>query len=437
MFLACDPPEEDDGSSSGGVTRINITDAQSLVVVPASSLNSDSSLAAGSALGTEQKVLAKIKEDGTAVVVPIENPDGQLKSSSVPEQIIQINDDYLMLEFKESAASYYYYLVRKNDGAMFDLAISDQQYHISREIEGPHFYTDSDGNIYYIEYSNKSAVKKIDVSNSAAPTKQDWTTPNYNLEPEKDRFVVDAKGNMVFTTDSYNKTVIKIATNKRIQEKLSQRFMYLGLDGKIYYGQYDSLSKNYSQKSLSQQPGDDGYLASEKYGPSFSFNSDIIISQTKVLVYLEDRILLLPSSHRNLDSWVELYKQPGNPTGIKTIAALSGKKLKGFDSNFFSNPVQVGKNNFYVLTEKNGIYRVDGNNYTATQIFNSSQYDVYKMVVSTDARGNDSLTFNAVDKNNSDIVTGKVKIDANGTKGAVELIEELDGVKLTILQRIN
>ena len=447
LFLACDPPE-DNSSSSGGVTRIDITDAQSLVVVPASSLNSDSSLAAGfavTAFGTEQKILAKIKKDGTVVQVPIENPDSQLKSSSVPQKIIPVNDDYLIIHFGDGASNYYY-LVRKNDGAMFDLDINFGHSIIGYATIGnvPVVYTDKYKNIYYGVYRDgvyrgKGIIYKVNVSNSADPTKQAWTPQGYNVKD----FVVDSEGNVLFSKAmERNQGIIKVASSGKIQD-IRLYGMYLDLDGQIHYLREDDLNPGgptSKEVVLSQTNLDkDGYLEFKAHSSPFSHTYSLYTPNVGILIYLENYVIHLPTEG-NLGSWVGLYAKSskgGSKLGTKTITQLSGKQLKS-DSGDSSNPIQVSKDRFYVLSKNSGIYRVDvANGYTTTQIFDSSNYNVYKMAVSTDAKGDDTLTFNAVDKNNSGTVTGLVTIAEDGNKGKVKFIKELNGAELTLLQRVN
>ena len=460
------------------IGRLDISKAQSLAVVPAKSVQDiDSSSVADSERKTNpqdvpgphqqtpEKVLVKIQADGTMVKVPMYNKEDQkLEFPPSPNQIIHANDNYLMMELGN------WYLVRKSDGAAFDLNNVHPDFHnswgqYSNYGNSPKVYSDDDDNIYFSSNSYNSngsgrVVEKIDISNPAAPTAQKWTPDIYDVH----QFVVDSAGNTLFRYGDYNDPSrrVKITESKTLQNipfnnshSSHNTFMYRGLDGRIYYltkeqkttrdawgNQYFS-GWEYKQKFLSKIANADGDLESTAYGPAMNdkevprynendFDYDL------VFIYLADRIVgVNADSHgSDLGSPIEFYKTGGNPAGKQTIAGLSGKKLKTRQNDMSFNPVQVGKNSYYVLTVKDGVYRVDSS-YTATQIFGSSEYDVYKMAVSSDAQGNDTVIFNAFQFKGSKKITGRVTITSSGTKGEVELIEELDGVELTILQRVN
>ena len=159
--------------------------------------------------------LYKIEFNGNTSIVRFTDEQDNLLDI-VPDQVINLNDDLILLSFSDTQhikLEYYYYIVRKSDGACFViLDVTAQELIYYREWHGRDYTKDQFGNVYYIRLPQNPdigpnpilSLVKISTDNNGNITNQ-IISQNYPVlqDAAKPLFLLNSAGNILFDT-SYN-----------------------------------------------------------------------------------------------------------------------------------------------------------------------------------------------------------------------------------------
>ena len=209
-----------------------------------SSSNISKSLNIGVDTNTDPTTLLKVTDDGYIQEVTYTDEDGmEYTSTSAPLYMENINSNYMLLAFGDDTLNVTYtYLIRKSDGAMYDL--EESLYFPLNGFENDKIIkTDSMGNIYVLVVSPNNVdgnivtnILKIDITVPETIVK---TIINPDTD-SVDHFEVDNNGNMIYWYWSTSgiageKTASRIIKANNEIQNIAETFSFCrGLDGVIY-----------------------------------------------------------------------------------------------------------------------------------------------------------------------------------------------------------
>ncbi|MEM9424526.1 MAG: hypothetical protein AAF975_07055, partial [Spirochaetota bacterium] len=236
VFWACPAPADSAGPRPSSTTNslpnsMNIAGAQAVGVLSQSSraMMLRDGLSKNEEPNTETKKQDskphqfKFTADGRASELAIKNAAGEKLDIGITDLFL-LNNDFFIAGLNNAN-----FLVNKNNGRLYDFtSLGIPQRYSTNGHFGQMFFEDTSGNIYYASFKNVRVqlndgpayytVKKIDISNPAAPT-----GATYFPEVFADFFVADKKGN-VLLRDTADKNLqgfrgwkLKIATSGKTQ----------------------------------------------------------------------------------------------------------------------------------------------------------------------------------------------------------------------------
>lgn len=429
-FASCGDDDDDEGGSAAEIKTLGIAGAKELYITGGSAGRS------ARAAGDTQKIF-KITEDGYAEEVKYYDEDGNETTTTLqPTAIYPVNDDYICVGFGYSSNSVTSaYLVRKSDGAVFDMKNAGVPY-VSNgggfKNENP-FKTDKNSNLYYLAAVSSGSlyytkIVKVDLGGIYSLSGTDFSPATdyvYN-------FAVDKNGNVIYTgyltSDSSNRICrIKKSGGGLANIDLDYDPFWIGLDGNIYY--YNSSDYSYSSENSTWtytcpikklEFSDSGVKTESVYG-NFSEWASFYPSSTYKLS-LQDRIIMIYSLLSNSKVY-EVY----NPTSSPRVVSFSDFSIK-------SVTAVASTEDFYYIAGTDSssntfLVKIDPQTDSVTKLLQDNEYDVYAFTASE----TDGITFNALRMSDGKKIIGKVGIDG----GAVKVIDEESDAEVVCLERIN
>ena len=402
---------------------LDLSNAKSLYISGGSgtSANKADGISA-SASGPDHKKIFKITDAG--YVEEVKYLNGEKKEISIlyePCAIDKINDDYIFIGFGNNLLNISSgYLVRKSDGAAFDMKNAGMPRDRMSGKNANIFSKDKKKSIYYLSIRNSKShpsgiitelikinLENIDLlSSQVVSASTDYVTG----------FDVDANGNLIYTCNLISDNMqyfTRIRKNNGGIKNITDRAgaYWIGLDGYIYYyGNYQNEGIPLKKISI-----DNEYNISETvYGflPS---------SISGYKLELKNRIIMIDSG--GSCSICEVYNPSANPRNI----SLTGLTLKSVTA------VNSTENFYYIAGTDNSsntiLIKVNPEDDSWTNLLPDNNYEVYTFTASE----TDGITFNALRMSDGKKIIGKVGI--NG--GAVTVIDEESNAQISYLERIN
>lgn len=368
------------------------------------------------------KKIFKITDAG--YVEEVKYLNGEKKEISIlyePCAIEKINDEYIFVGFGINLLNISSgYLVRKSDGAVFDMKNAGMPRDRMTGFNTKIFSTDKKKNIYYLSIRNswshfsgiiteliKINLENIDsLSSQVVSASTDYVTG----------FDVDANGNLIYTgqiiSDNNNTSMpsfIRIRKNNGGLKNINdcKGTYWSGLDGNIYY-YGNQQNEGYPIKKIS---------IDEEYNISESVYGFLQNTTSGYKLELKNRILMIDNSIS------EVYNPSANPRYV-SLAGLTLKTVTAANSteNFYYIAGTDSSNNTILI-------KVNPEDDSWTNLLPDNNYEVYTFTASE----TDGITFNALRMSDGKKIIGKVGI--NG--GAVTVIDEESNAQISYLERIN
>lgn len=436
FFIACGggssdstPPPTD---TTPKLSYINLSNSNSLMIAQNSSNYISKSLNIGVDTNTSPTTmlkvtvdtnagpttLLKVTDDGYIQEVTYTDEDGmEYISTSAPLYMENINSSYMLLAFGDDTFNIAYtYLIRKSDGAMYDL--EESLFFPLNGFENDKIIkTDSMGNIYVL------VVSPINVDGNLVTNilKIDITVPETIVKtiinPDTDsvdHFEVDNNGNIIYwywdTSGMAGEITASriIKANNEMQNIADTYAFWRGLDGVIY--SQSSNDNNITKHAISD---DYTYTAntieySEGVYCDIAWNS-YIIDTTK-------SILITDWADNNI---CEVYNDSMIPRKLNTDL----NSIKAVEQN---------ENYYYIAGNNNNdnpvLRRFNPVDDTYIDILAAGEYDVYEFTVSS----SNDITFNALRMSDGIKVIGEVS-----PEGIVTIIDSESNNEVIAIEAIN
>ena len=387
MLISCEKENE----SSKVISKLDIVDAKSLVIMPSSNgLKSTQS---------STSKLFKVTEEGYLLEVNIYSDGGELISSEEyqPTAIQDLSEDYLMIIFTSSG-----YLVEKTDGKVFELPNGDILASNFDEGNGDLVKAYNDY-IYYL--NNTNDIVKLDISNSNNLTRESYQAKG----DEVFGFASDIFGNIVYKgNDMSGSTALRLKKKSGGLELLPGNYNLMfweGFDSCLYV--YSPSNPYTSPKKITIEP-----FSLTDYG-STSINTNFLSHTFK----MRNKNKIIGIGSYNI---IEIYNSDDNCVNIEfETFNLSDIKFGGSSDNYY---YLGGTSN----DSKPILQRVNPDDHSYTTIING-EYDIYSFDVSSD----DYITFDALRLSDGSLVIGEIAPNME-----ISIISENNESKVTVLTRI-
>ena len=421
---------ESDGRPAGAdaLKYLDIADAKTLYISSA-----DAASRSARNASTSQKMF-KITESGYVEEVKyLDENKNEISISQQPAVIQPVNDDYIFVGFGWRDSIHSSYLVRKSDGAVFDMTkVGNPVGGSNGYVNAPMFITDKNNNLYFLAWDSQNMysgriVVKINLNgNSFLSSSIVSASTDY-----VGCFDVDWNGNVIYsggTKDNATDSVERIKkTNGSFENfALDCDFdrSWLGLDGNFYYMSselkevYDGIGGFEYYPAIKKMTIDDSYKTNYEFC-SYDTDSNFFWRNSYERVVIKNKLLFIGSDILEVDG-------DGTSISMKKIA-LDGLNMQSVWD------VTSTENFYYIFgtdtTAQKFLIRVDPTEHSYINILPSDDYDVFSFTASE----TDGITFNALRMSDGKKVLGQVGLDG----GAVRILDEEGDAEITYLQRIN
>lgn len=340
-------------------------------------------------VGNVERVFSKVLSNNSIEEVVIEDASGEKITGQVPDAIYEANDSYVVIVFGNHP-----YLVNKQNGNAFDLsAIGVPKYQNTKTI-----YCDTYGNLYYL---CNSKVYKVSISNPASITAQSLTPDVDSV----DGFAVDKDGNIIYSAFGVKR--IRKTNGGLYNLYANIRLFYIGLDGYIYYQGSESNTMELSR--IMVDPKFD--IINTKYGNAV--NGGYIYNQEQYENWMsfKDRILIV------CDSTWEIFNPENQPRCIDLPILGQNRKIVKNDSDYY-----------YVVTKDGGLYKVNPENDSYTELISTGIYDIF----SFDVLNSTEVYFHALKMEN-----GKYVFCHRDATGSIKILDEETEKSDIYIHRVN
>lgn len=385
---------------------------------------------------TTQKIF-KITDEGYIEEVKyLDENKNEISISQQPNGIFSVNENYILITFTSSS-----YLVRKKDGAVFDMAKVGFPETASQFINVSMIKTDRHNNLYFItiDYLDNTPFNKIVKVDLGGGDFLNATVISASTDSVS-FFDVDWNGNVIYNgclKSNNSNFVYRIRTaNGRIKNLGEMAVYWVAPDGNIYfqsrnYDEYKKEEYNYEtgetiyygwpikkitiDSSYNIEEIDVyGYITSNELGAEIEWGANYKIDiQNKVFIISPMR-----------PSIFEVYNEESIPRlvtfdslDIDTITAVSST-----ENYYYVSGIDSDRNTFLV--------QIDPNTDSVVNLLSQDEY----VITAFTASETDGIVFNAERRIDSRKIIGKVGI--NGGDVSIIIDEESD-VEITYLERIN
>lgn len=401
----------------GNQPRLNITDAAGIVVYKNPS-------GAGGRIATEGTNLYKITTDGNVESVKFVDADGQnldpnasgvsinVKRAYDAGDFIVLDGEFVAWDTLGNYQDYYNLLIRKSDGAVFEIRSSTSRRDINSdlgELQEVNFQSDKDGNLYYV--NNEGKIMKVDVSNPSdlfimeyLPTGQ---TTFY--------FIVDRDGNCVYEYgEDYRLRKGPGGIFEFQSGEPDPSEFWVGSNGMMYFTSYDHDNGVPTIGQLNVNGN--GEVSSTELWAAPGFNEGFGVQNTNHNYYYrivrQNSIVFI--AFENGSHWE--FSEGNNQVINFELPDLS-----------LSTKVTYS-DDYYYLAEGTNLYKVSFADHNYSSILTPGEYEVYTMSVNND----EILQINALRFSD-----GRKIIAEINAQGEFNVIDEEQDKEALYLQRLN
>ena len=418
IIISCAKKSSDDSKTTTGDTTttdgtitlssslayIDVTDAESLLIVPGSS--SSRSVSRSSFASTTTNTLFKITETGAVEEVEYKDSDNNTYTvTSQPVSIDKVDSNYIIFIFGTNESNpTSCYLTNKSTGAVYDLGSSEKKCPVTQGyMKRKKIFSDNNSNLYY-RYSPSSTtyLRQVNYSDPTAITASMYTPDSEDVN----HFIVDSSGNAVYTIwESSPKTRIRKSNGGyyNLSSGDSGLTYWISLDGNIYHKGGNTVYKTIIDSNYN--------VTVSTYTTS---NATMSNEYTKILKLQQ----IIAFATYGSNSYITIDNGTAFNTVNVPLSTISRAKassnyvyLSGTD-NSSSNSVLV---------------KINPSDNSSSQMYTKGTYDIYNFNVTSD----DNITFSALRMNDGKKVLGKIL--ANGT---LSITDESINKEITILERI-
>ena len=420
VFISCSNVAEDknDVRSNASVLKfLNIQNAKNLYI---GTSNSGTRSAGDSA--TSQK-LFKITEDGYVEEVKyLDENKKEITISQQPTVIQTVNEEYIFVGFGWWDSISTSYLVRKTDGAVFDMTKAGNPVGgANGYVNAPMFIPDNKNNLYFLTWDPQNighgwVVVKINLNGTSVLSSSIVSAPTdyVNL------FDVDSDGNVIYDgmhkeLSHYFSRIRKVnGSFENIESNLSVMTSWMGFDGNFYFWSLDDGNEEYWH-GIKKMTIDETYKTNYEI---CSYVNDWFSRSGCSKIILKDKIFFIGGA-----SILEVFNE-----------GKEMKKIELANLNIQSTLAVTSTENYYYIlgvdtSSLKFLIRVNPNDHSYINLLSQNEYDVYAFTASE----TDGITFNALRMSDGKKIIGKVGIDG----GDVTIIDEESDVEITYLERIN
>jgi hypothetical protein len=416
-FSSCSNVAEDKNDVRSNASVLKFLDIQNAKNLYIGTSNSGTRSAGDAA--TTQK-LFKITEDGYVEEVKyLDENKKEITISQQPNVIQNVNDEYVFVGFWGSS-----YLVRKTDGAVFDMTKAGNPNEIYNDFKNSQrIKTDGKNNMYFLSYDTQSLrIVKVNLNGIDALNSLFISASTDYV----DVFDVDWNGNLIYdgysVSDSSHRLLRVRKSNGGLLNLSDVGAFWIGLDGNIYY------SSNNHEEYKNSENGEESYgypikkitidLSSGDKEEIYGYIDDVFWNYGSFKINVKDKIYIIRDSLIS-----EVYNSNNSPRKV----SLTSLQLKSVTA------VTSSENYYYVAgltsTNETVLLKINPDNDSFNHILPENEYDVFSFTASE----TDGITFNALRMSDGKKIIGQVGI--NG--GEVSILDEESDVEITYLERIN
>ena len=397
--------------ASSTLKYLDIQNAKSLYISGGSGTSSNK--AAGINASTSGSVTKKIfkitDEDHIEELKYLDANKKEITITNQPAAICSVNSDYIFVGFGNNSYFSTGYLVRKSDGAVFDMKNAGMPFLNNMGwINAPFFHTDKKNNMYYIIDEISSVPRKIIRVNLSGEV----SLASVTVSPSTDSvtwFEVDKDGNIIYEGRSINtsKDFLRIRKNTGGLKNISANSYWIGLDDCIYIRDSSHIKKITIDAEDNVTENDYGILDNSYF---YRWGSYKLNFKTRIIIICGNSIS-------------EVYNPSSSP---RTIT------LTGLTLNIVTD-VKSTENFYYIAGKDNSgntiLIKVNPENDSWTNLLPDNNYELYTFTASE----TDGITFNALRLSDGKKIIGKVGINGGG----VTVIDEESNAQISYLERIN
>ena len=408
-LVGCGGGGSSDNSTNNVVTSpqalaaFAVSDARAIMIAPGDSVLTASARPASVFTASSDAKLLKVTENGHVEEVTAVDADGNaITTLNTPSAIYDVNDEFLVIGFSSS-----HYLVRRSDGAAFDLDAEPASLWDERIVNRSPFRSDADGNIYFVLAASRPrfSVQRI-LGATGSDLKRERVTPEGD---EVFSFAVGGSGHVAFTGSPQPRVVSPSGALFNISNETAA--VWTTPSGKLHFN--ISNDRRIMQIDLAE----DGTIAVNEYGELPEAGA------FHLLYFLHEvagRLYLIERRDSNNQLVLELYNETQQPrlvdglplTSVKTSAAdAEFLYLAGTDDR---DQPRLGRLN--PLTD------------SFEDVLTPNTYDVYEIAVSSTG----IITFGATQMSNGARVLGEV--DAQGN---LMILRDSLSRDISVLARVN
>jgi hypothetical protein len=426
-FISCSNVTEDKNDVRSNDSVLKFLDIQNAKNLYIGTSNTGTRSARNAA--TIQK-LFKITEEGYVEEVKyLDENKKEITISQQPTVIQNVNDEYVFVGFGWSQDYIERsYLVRKTDGAVFDMTKAGNPNEIYNDFKNSQrIKTDGKNNMYFVtqDYSNTNAscrIVKVNLNGIDALNSSFISASTDYV----DVFDVDWNGNLIYdgysVSDSSHRLLRVRKSNGGLLNLSDVGAFWIGLDGNIYY------SSNNHEEYKNSENGEESYgypikkitidLSSGDKEEIYGYIDDVFWNYGSCKINVKDKIYIIRDSLIS-----EVYNSNNSPRKV----SLTSLQLKSVTA------VTSSENYYYVAgltsTNETVLLKINPDNDSFNHILPENEYDVFSFTASE----TDGITFNALRMSDGKKIIGQVGI--NG--GEVSILDEESDVEITYLERIN
>ncbi|MBO5731202.1 MAG: hypothetical protein J6R67_08395 [Treponema sp.] len=421
-FISCSNVTEDKNDVRSNDSVLKFLDIQNAKNLYIGTSNSGTRSARNAA--TTQK-LFKITEEGYVEEVKyLDENKKEITISQQPTVIQNVNDDYIFVGFGWSGYVESSYLVRKTDGAVFDMTKAGNPNEIYNDFKNSQrIKTDGKNNMYFLSYDTQSLrIVKVNLNGIDALNSSFISASTDYV----DVFDVDWNGNLIYdgysVSDSSHRLLRVRKSNGGLLNLSDVGAFWIGLDGNIYY------SSNNHEEYKNSENGEESYgypikkitidLSSGDKEEIYGYIDDFFWTYGSFKINVKDKIYIIRDSLIS-----EVYNSNNSPRKV----SLTSLQLKSVTA------VTSSENYYYVAgltsTNETVLLKINPDNDSFNHILPENEYEVFSFTASE----TDGITFNALRMSDGKKIIGQVGI--NG--GEVTILDEESDAEITYLQRIN
>ncbi len=354
-----------------------------------------------------------VYEDGQDIDSDVSDVSINVRKVYDAGDFIVLDGEFIAWDTEGNYQDYYNLLVRKSDGAIFELGnanFSGSYINFNPVLlQEVNFQSDEAGNLYYL--SNQGKIMKVDVSDPAELFMSEYLP----TEQTTFYFVVDRDGNCVY----------KYGEAYRLRKGIGGIFdfqsagfeaheFWVGSNGEMYFTSYDHDNE---VPTIGKLDVDDNgeVLGNELWSPP-AFEEHFGVQNTNHNYYYrivrQNSVIFI--AFENGSHW-EFSEDDNQVTDFELPDLSLATKV-------------VHSDNYYYLADGTNLYKVSFADHSYSSLLTPGQYEVYSLSVGND----ETLQISALRFSD-----GKNIIAEINAQGELAVIDEEQDKEATYLQRLN